>query len=154
MTAHHESKKGPNPAQVQAPQSAQHNSTAVECSTAATHQPTKTATKTERAYMLFLSCPGGVTEGDILRQCRLSSGRNYATKIERALSIRLHREQEGNPDGIGAHFRYRITSRADAERVAGLVDQMRQRRNAPPLSLQERGALIARYPEQAVTAAA
>jgi hypothetical protein len=99
--------------------------------------------------MLMLARPNGVTEGDILRHCRLSSGRNYASKVERALSIRLQREQEGNPDGIGAHFRYRIATRQDAGRIANLVDQMRQRRNAPPLSFQERTALVACYPEQA-----
>lgn len=149
MTAHHENKKGLNPAQVQAPQSAQHNSTAAECSTATAHQPAKAATKTERAYMLILSCPGGVTEGDILRHCRLSSGRNYPNRLEDKLGIELGRMKEPNPDGIDTHFRYSITNRADAERVADLIDKMRQRRKAPPLSFQERTALVACYPEQA-----
>lgn len=148
MTAN---KKGLNPAQVQAPQSAQHNSTAAECSTTHRHQP---ATKTERAYLLLLSWPGGVTEGDILRHCRLSSGRNYASKVERTLGIRLHREDVPNPDGIGSHYRYRITNRTDAERVAGLIGLMRQRRNAPALPPAEVAHLINPYPPATGTTAA
>ncbi|MDI5349365.1 hypothetical protein MJL48_30015, partial [Salmonella enterica subsp. enterica serovar Kentucky] len=41
------------------------------------------------------------TENDILRYCRLSSGRNYATELERQLGITLERIDEKNPDGIG-----------------------------------------------------
>lgn len=147
-------KKGLNPAQVPAPQSAQHNSSTDECSTATSAQPGKPATKTERAYLLLLSCPGGVTENDILRHCRLSSGRNYASKVERTLGIRLHREDVPNPDGIGSHYRYRITNRADAERVAGLIDLMRQRRKAPALSPAEVAHLVTPYPLATSTAAA
>ncbi|MFH7566341.1 hypothetical protein [Oceanimonas smirnovii] len=147
------SKKGLNPVQVQAPQSAHHGNGTTECNSNTAYQPAKAATKTERAYMLILSCPDGVTEGDILRLCRLSSGRNYPSKIERTLSIRLHREDIPNPDGIDTHFRYSITNRTDAERVADLIDKMRQRRKAQPLSPQERAALIACYPEQATAAA-
>ena len=135
--------KGPNPAQVQALQSAQYISVADECSTTHQYQP---ATKTERAYLLLLSCPGGVTENDILRHCRLSSGRNYASKVERTLGIRLYRDDVPNPDGIGSHYRYSITSRSDAERVAGLIDLMRQRRKAPALSPNEVARLINPYP--------
>ncbi|PPL17051.1 hypothetical protein UN63_06550 [Oceanisphaera arctica] len=135
-----------NPAQVQAPQSAQHNSTADECSTTHQRQPARATTKTERAYLLLLSCPGGVTENDILRHCRLSSGRNYASQVERTLGIRLHREDAPNPDGIGRHYRYRITNRSDAERVAGLIGQMRQRRKVPALSPGEVAHLITPYP--------
>lgn len=144
-----DNKKGLNPAQVQAP-TAQHDN-AAKCSTTAERQPPKRVTKTERAYMLILSSPGGVTEGDIHIKCGLRSGRNYPSKIELALSIRLHREDIPNPDGIDTHFRYSITNRADAGRVADLVDKSRQRRKAPPLSKQERAALLARYPEQANT---
>lgn len=147
-------KKGLNPAQVQAPQSAQHISATDECSTATTCQPPKRATKTERAYLLLLSWPGGVTEGDILRHCRLSSGRNYASKVERTLGIRLYREDVPNPDGIGSHYRYRITNRTDAERVAGLIGLMRQRRNAPALPPAEVAHLINLYPPATSTTAA
>lgn len=141
-----ESKKGLNPAQVQAPQSAQHNSTADECSTATSAQPGKRVTKIERAYTLILSSPGGVTEGDIHMRCGLRSGRNYPSKIERTLGVRLHRDDIPNPDGIDTHYRYRITNRADAERVAGLIDQMRQRRKAPALSPAEIANLMTPYP--------
>ncbi|WP_116473820.1 hypothetical protein [Zobellella maritima] len=141
-------KKGLNPAQVQAPQSAQHDR-----SIATSHQPAKAAAKKERAFMLILSSSGGVTENDILRHCHLSSGRNYPTLLERTLSIRLHRDDILNPDGIDTHYRYRITNRADAERVADLIDNMRQRRKAPPLSAQELAALLACYPEQTATTA-
>ncbi|MCT7653977.1 hypothetical protein MBH78_02680 [Oceanimonas sp. NS1] len=147
-------KKSLNPPQIQAlaTQQTQHDN-AAKFSTATDSQPPKRVTKTKRAYMLILSCPGGVTENDILRQCRLSSGRNYPTLLERTLGIRLHRDDIPNPDGIDTHYRYRITSRADAERVADLVDKLRQRRKAPLLSAQVRAALLAPCPEQATPAA-
>lgn len=138
-------KKGQNPAQVQAPQSAQHFSTVSECNSSHQCQPVRAATKTERAYLLLLSSPGGVTEGDILQHCHLSSGRNYASQIERILGIRLHREGVPNLDGIGSHYRYSITGQADAERVAGLINKMRQSRKAPPLSQAEAAYLVAPY---------
>ncbi len=37
---------------------------------------------------------GGWTENDILRNCRLSSGRNYASELERELDICLERLEE------------------------------------------------------------
>lgn len=64
----------------------------------------------------------GWTENDILRYCRLSSGRNYASEIERRLDIQLERIDEKNPDGIGAHLRYRFVSRGDVMRVIQLVN--------------------------------
>lgn len=73
-----------------------------------------------RRYMLF-SGVNGFTENEILRYCRLSSARNYATELERALNITLERLDEKNPDGIGSHFRYRIASRLDALRVIDLM---------------------------------
>ena len=139
-------KKGLNPAQVQALKSAQRNNTADECSTHHQRQPARRVTKAERTYLLLLSCPGGVTENDILRNCRLSSGRNYASLVERTLGIRLHREDDPNPDGIGSHYRYRITNQADVARVVGLINQMRQRRKAPALSPAEVANLLAPYP--------
>ncbi|MDK2377289.1 hypothetical protein [Serratia fonticola] len=82
----------------------------------------KPAPKKHRArrYMLF-SGVNGFTENEILRYCRLSSGRNYPTELERALNITLERIDEKNPDGIGSHFRYRIMSRLDALRVIDLM---------------------------------
>jgi hypothetical protein len=43
----------------------------------------------------------GWTENDILRYCRLSSGRNYASELERRLDIQLERIDEKNPTGSG-----------------------------------------------------
>ncbi|EFW51749.1 hypothetical protein SDB_00816 [Shigella dysenteriae CDC 74-1112] len=59
----------------------------------------------------------GWTENDILRYCRLSSGRNYATELERQLGITLERIDEKNPDGIGTHLRYRFSCRGDVLKV-------------------------------------
>ncbi|EHI9971249.1 hypothetical protein J9920_005033, partial [Salmonella enterica] len=50
-----------------------------------------------RVYMLRTGIEGW-TENDILRYCRLSSGRNYATELERQLGITLERIDEKNPD--------------------------------------------------------
>lgn len=71
-------------------------------------QPFRRTPKKHRArvYMLRTGVEGW-TENDILRYCRLSSGRNYASEIERCLDIQLERIDEKNPDGIGAHLRYR-----------------------------------------------
>lgn len=140
-------KKGLNPAPVQAPQSTKHNNN-IKCSTYQQSQPVthKPATKTERAYLLLLTWSNGVTEGDILRHCRLSSGRNYASKVERALGISLHRENMPNPDGIGSHYRYRVANRHDAERLAGLINLMRQKRKAPALEPAEIVRFVAPYP--------
>lgn len=74
-----------------------------------------------RIYMLRTGVKGW-TENDILRYCRLSSGRNYASEMERHLDIQLERVDEKNPDGIGAHLRYRFVSRGDVLRVIQLVN--------------------------------
>jgi hypothetical protein len=65
---------------------------------------------------------GGWTENDILRNCRLSSGRNYASELERELDICLERLEEKNPDGIGAHMRYRFACRGDVLKVIQFVN--------------------------------
>ena len=64
----------------------------------------------------------GWTENDILRYCRLSSGRNYASELERQLDIQLDLIDEKNPDGIGAHLRYRFSCRGDVLKVIQLVN--------------------------------
>lgn len=74
-----------------------------------------------RVYMLRTGVKGW-TENDILRYCRLSSGRNYATELERLLDIRLERTEERNPDGIGAHLRYRFSCREDVLKVIQLMN--------------------------------
>lgn len=57
-----------------------------------------------RVYMMRTGI-NGFTENELLRYCRLSSGRNYASELERTLDIRLERLDEPNGDGIGSHFR-------------------------------------------------
>jgi hypothetical protein len=74
-----------------------------------------------RVYMMRTGVEGW-TENDILHYCRLSSGRNYASELERILDIRLERLDEQNPDGIGSHYRYRFSSRADVLSVIQLVN--------------------------------
>lgn len=78
--------------------------------------------KKPRAYLLIV-CSGcnGITENEILRLCRLSSGRNYASELERKLNITLKRTDEANTDGIGSHYRYYLTSKEDAQKVINLI---------------------------------
>ena len=107
----------------------------------------RAATKKERAFMLLLRTPSGITENDVLFNCGLSSGRNYPNELERELNIELGRLNIPNPDGIGAHLKYWITCREDALKVANRINKMRKRRHAVPLSIHEIDALIATYPD-------
>ncbi len=77
-----------------------------------------------RVYMLRTGIEGW-TENDILRYCRLSSGRNYATELERQLGITLERIDEKNPDGIGTHLRYRFSCRGDVLKVILMLTILR-----------------------------
>jgi hypothetical protein len=78
--------------------------------------------KKPRAYLL-IACTGdnGITENEILRTCRLSSGRNYCSELERKLGITLKRMDEPNTDGIGSHYRYYLANREDAQKVVNLI---------------------------------
>lgn len=76
-----------------------------------------------RVYMLRTGIEGW-TENDILRYCRLSSGRNYATELERQLGITLERIDEKNPDGIGTHLRYRFSCRGDVLKVITHINHL------------------------------
>ena len=96
-------KKGLISPQDQAPQSNKPITTPVD--------NIRAATKKERAFMLLLCTPSGITENDVLFNCHLSSGRNYPNELERELSIELERLNIPNPDGIGAHLKYWITCR-------------------------------------------
>lgn len=58
----------------------------------------------------------GWTENAILRYCRLSPGRNYASEPERRPDIYPKRIDAKNPDGIDAHPRYRFALRGDVLR--------------------------------------
>ena len=105
-------------------------------------------TKTERAYMLILSTPIGTTENDILRVCRLSSGRNYTNLLEKAAQIQLKRISEPNPDGIGSHYRYQIRSAEDAYSAAMVISKLIVRRGAIPLTEDEVRRLTRPYEEE------
>lgn len=98
-----------------------------------------------RVYMLRTGVEGW-TENDILRYCRLSSGRNYATELERELSICLERLEEKNPDGIGAHMRYRFTGRYDVLKVIQFVNHMAVINQHGGLSAQDITDILKLYP--------
>lgn len=99
-----------------------------------------------RAFMLR-SGASGFTENELLRHCRLSSGRNYASELERQLDIRLERIDEKNPDGIGSHFRYRFTCRADVLRVIRLMKYNASAGGYAGLSDHEANAILSLYPD-------
>ncbi len=102
--------------------------------------------KVIRAYEAILNSPHGITENEILYRCRLSSGRNYPTQLERILGIVLCRVKESNPDGIGDHLRYRILCREDAEKVARLINLKRNSNKLPPLDPSMLNNILALYP--------
>jgi|GEM_PF-1161799 len=107
-------------------------------------------TKTERALLVMVSTPKGVTENDILRSCGLSSGRNYPNLLERETGIALERIPEPNPDGIGSHYRYRLCSLEDAQKAIGAINKRRVARKAPPLSDSEVDRLTRPYAAMAL----
>ena len=104
-----------------------------------------------RVYMMRTGI-NGFTENEILRYCRLSSARNYATELERQLDIRLERIDEPNGDGIGSHFRYRTTCRADVMRVIQLVNRNAFAGGYASLSQQEVNDILILYPDSFSTA--
>lgn len=99
-----------------------------------------------RVYMLRTGVEGW-TENDILRYCRLSSGRNYASELERRLDICLERSEEKNPDGIGAHMRYRFACRGDVLRVIQLVNSNAVVGGYRGLSEQDIADILNLYPD-------
>ncbi len=99
-----------------------------------------------RVYMMRTGV-NGFTENEILRYCRLSSGRNYASDLERRLDIQLERINEPNGDGIGSHFRYRITCRADVMRVIQLVNGNAAAGGYTGLSQREINDILTLYPD-------
>ncbi|HBK4799813.1 TPA: hypothetical protein LLT04_004845 [Klebsiella michiganensis] len=113
-----------------------------------TVQASKRTPKKHRArvYMLRTGVEGW-TENDILRYCRLSSGRNYASEIERRLDIQLERIDEKNPDGIGAHLRYRFTCRSDVLKVIHLVNHNAAAGGYYGLSKQDISDILNLYPD-------
>lgn len=98
-----------------------------------------------RVYMLRTGS-NGWTENDILFRCRLSSGRNYGSELERLLNIQLERQEERNPDGIGGHLRYRIASRYDAAEIIALVNRNAHAAGYAPLTVSEVLEILDLYP--------
>ena len=121
--------------------------------TTSTVQPFKRTPKKHRArvYMLRTGVEGW-TENDILRYCRLSSGRNYASELERSLDIHLERIEEKNPDGIGAHLRYRFVSRGDVLHVIQLVNHNAAATGYQGLSQPEIADILNLYPDNLTAA--
>lgn len=99
-----------------------------------------------RVYMMRTGV-NGFTENEILRYCRLSSARNYATELERRLDIRLERIDELNGGGIGSHFRYRITCRADVMQVIQMVNSNAATGGYTGLSQHEINDILSIYPD-------
>ena len=99
-----------------------------------------------RVYMMRTGIEGW-TENDILRYCRLSSGRNYASELERQLDIQLERIDEKNPDGIGAHLRYRFSCRGDVLKVIQLVNHNAAINEHHGLSQQDITDILNLYPD-------
>ncbi|SWQ17888.1 hypothetical protein [Klebsiella pneumoniae] len=113
-----------------------------------TVQASKRTPKKHRARTYMLRCgAGGWTENDILRHCRLSSGRNYASELERELDICLERLEEKNPDGIGAHMRYRFACRGDVLKVIQFVNRMAAINQHYRLSKQDIADILNLYPD-------
>ena len=104
-----------------------------------------------RVYMLRTGIEGW-TENDILRYCRLSSGRNYASELERRLDIQLERIDEKNPDGIGAHLRYRFSCRSDVLRVIQLLNHNAASGGYTGLSQQDITDILNLYPDNLTAA--
>ena len=104
-----------------------------------------------RVYMLRTGVEGW-TENDILRYCRLSSGRNYASELERQLDIQLERIDEKNPDGIGAHLRYRFSCRSDVLRVIQLLNHNADAGGYQGLSQPEIADILNLYPDNLTAA--
>lgn len=116
-------------------------------------QVTKRTPKKHRArvYMLRTGVEGW-TENDILRYCRLSSGRNYASELERQLDIHLERIDEKNPDGIGSHLRYRFACRGDVLKVIQYVNRMAELNEHSGLSAQDITDILNLYPDNLTAA--
>ena len=108
----------------------------------------KPAPKKHKARVLILrSGTYGITENEILRHCRLSSGRNYLTELERRLDIQFERIDEPNPDGIGSHYRYRFIKRADVQKVITLVNAIAVSNGHQPLNQMDVEGILNLYPD-------
>lgn len=106
----------------------------------------KNPPKKNKAWICFLYSDQGITENDILRQCQLSSGRNYLTELERLLNIKLERTDEPNPDGIGSHYRYRIRNQKDAKRIIDLINSRACAGGYDGISIHQSDLILSLYP--------
>lgn len=108
----------------------------------------KPVPKKHKARVLIpRSGESGITENEILRHCRLSSGRNYITDLERRLDMQFERIDEANPDGIGSHYRYRFIKRADVKKVIALVNASAVTNGHQPLNQLDVGDILELYPD-------
>lgn len=105
--------------------------------------------KHKARVLILLSGVSGITENEILRHCRLSSGRNYLTDLERRLDIQFERIDEANPDGIGSHYRYRFIKRADVQKVITLVNARALSNGHPQLNQMDVEGILNLYPDNA-----
>ncbi|MEX6426448.1 hypothetical protein [Providencia manganoxydans] len=110
---------------------------------------TKRTPKEQKAN-IYISKTGqrGATENDILKHCRLSSGRNYFSKLERTLNITLERISEPNPDGIGSHYRYRIRSQKDAQKIIDLINVRAANGSYEGLPQEQINSILSLYPTE------
>lgn len=114
------------------------------------HSCIKPVPKKHKARVLILrSGTTGITENEILRHCRLSSGRNYLSELERRLDIQFERIDEPNPDGIGSHYRYRFIKRSDVQKVITLVNARAVSNGHQPLNQMDVGDILKLYPDNA-----
>lgn len=110
--------------------------------------------KKEQAFTaILLAGRSGVSELSLLNGCHVISGRNYPTELERNLNIRLGRDNIPNADGIGKHYRYWITNREDALKVAEHINRMRAQKQSQLFSINEIETLISVYPVEPEQAA-
>ncbi|EPC9791848.1 hypothetical protein ACR3Z7_005051 [Klebsiella variicola] len=126
---------------------ADHRGSAVTPPAAPTQAPRRTPKKHRAHVHMLRTGVEGWTENDILRYCRLSSGRNYASEIERRLDIQLERVDEKNPDGIGSHLRYRFACRGDVLKVIQFVTHRAAAGGYYGLSKQDIADILNLYPE-------
>uniref|UniRef100_UPI003D15A7D6 hypothetical protein n=1 Tax=Citrobacter freundii TaxID=546 RepID=UPI003D15A7D6 len=110
----------------------------------------KPVPKKHKARLLILrSGTAGITENEILRHCRLSSGRNYLTDLERRLDMHFERIDEANPDGVGSHYRYRFIKHSDVQKVIALVNASAVINGHQPLNQLDVEGILKLYPDSA-----
>ncbi|KER03332.1 hypothetical protein LGZ99_05985 [Photorhabdus temperata] len=110
---------------------------------------TKRTPKKQRSFIYIASTGvNGFTENDSLKYCRLSSFRNYASELERTLKITLERIDEPNPDGIGSHYRYRIRSQQDAQKIVSLINKRAQAGGYEGIPESQAELILSPYPTE------